>query len=140
MGSARFDGISPEPIFPIGSGDFLFIREKAGLPKAFPDSQLNKWRAPWHPGEDFHIDGCEVNQEDIIWYIDGAEVARKPNHYWHRPKHVALSLGLRKPFVKFHNNRNNAIDPESYPEAKSRLSQFPVSMHVDYVRVWKKEE
>lgn len=109
-------------------------------PKSFPAAQLNKWRAPWHPGEGFHIYGCEVNREEIIWYVDGAEVARKPNLYWHRPKHVALSLGLRKPFVKFQNNRNIPIDPKTDPETKSRLPEFPVSMQVDYVRVWEKEE
>lgn len=108
-------------------------------PKDHPLEQLNKWRAPWHPGHEFHIYGCEVNQDMIIWYIDGSEVARKPNTYWHRPKHVALSLGLRKPFVSFRDNRNTPIDPQKSPEVVSRLEEFPISMTVDYVRVWQKK-
>lgn len=107
-------------------------------PKGFPETQLNKWLAPWDPREDFHIYGCEVSPEQIIWYIDGKEVARKPNSLWHRPKHVALSLGLRKPFVRFANNRNNAIDPKADSEAAAMLPEMPVSMLVDYVRVWEK--
>lgn len=108
-------------------------------PKGFPDQQLSKWKAPWHPGEGFHVYGCEVNREQIIWYIDGAEVARKPNTHWHCEKHVAVSLGLRKPFVTFQNNRNLPVDPLQSPEVQSRLGEFPVSMLVDYVRVWEQE-
>ncbi len=107
-------------------------------PKMYPDEQLNKWRAPFDPTKDFHIYGCEVNEEEIIWYVDGVEVARKPNTYWTRPMNVALSLGLRKPFVEFFNNRNNAINPETSPKASSKLSGMPASMYVDYVRVWEK--
>ncbi|MDF1816637.1 MAG: family 16 glycosylhydrolase [Verrucomicrobiales bacterium] len=107
-------------------------------PKSFAKEQLNKWRAPWDPREDFHVYGCEVSRSDIIWYIDGKEVAGKPNTLWHRPKHVALSLGLRKPFVRFENNRNNAIDPKADTEAAAILAEFPVGMLVDYVRVWEK--
>ncbi|KAA5545894.1 family 16 glycosylhydrolase [Roseiconus nitratireducens] len=108
-------------------------------PKRFPDHQLGKWRASWHPGDGFHVYGCEVNREEIIWFIDGAEIARKPNTNWHGEKHVAVSLGLRKPFVTFHNNRNLPVDPMQSPEVKSRLKEFPVSMLVDYVRVWEGE-
>ena len=109
-------------------------------PKDHPESQLNKWRAPWDPSESFHIYGCEVGEEEIVWYIDGKEVARKPNTLWHRPKHVALSLGLRKPFVRFQNNRNNAVDPKQDPNAERLLASLPATMYIDYVRVWEKEE
>lgn len=107
-------------------------------PKAFPETQLNKWIAPWDPRDDFHVYGCEVGPEEIVWYVDGEEVARKPNVWWHRPKHVAVSLGLRRPFVAFEANRNNPSDPTSNAEAKSRLGDLPTSMLVDYVRVWEK--
>ncbi|SIT08470.1 Por secretion system C-terminal sorting domain-containing protein [Zobellia uliginosa] len=107
-------------------------------PKMYPQEQLNKWRAPWDPSKDFHIYGCEVNKNEIIWYVDGVEVARKPNKYWHRPMNVTLSLGLRKPFVKFFNNKNNAVNPETDPKAREKLRDMPTSMYVDYVRVWEK--
>ncbi|AZQ63771.1 glycosyl hydrolase family protein [Flammeovirga pectinis] len=108
-------------------------------PKKYPEEQLNKWRAPWNPSEDYHVYGCEVNKKEIIWFIDGVEVARKKNIYWHRPMNVTLSLGLRKPFVKFYNNRNNAIDPTTDEKTRKALDQMPTSMFVDYVRVWKKK-
>ncbi|QQY82314.1 family 16 glycosylhydrolase [Tamlana sp. s12] len=107
-------------------------------PKMHPDEQLNKWRASWDPTQDFHIYGCEVNEQEIIWYIDGVEVARKPNTYWHRPMNVTLSLGLRKPFVEFYNNRNNAVNPESSAATREKLKGIPTTMYVDYVRVWEK--
>ncbi|WP_162556016.1 family 16 glycosylhydrolase [Reichenbachiella versicolor] len=107
-------------------------------PKQHPEEQLNKWRAPWDPRDDYHIYGCEVNETNIIWYIDGVEVARKPNIYWHRPMNVTLSLGLRKPFVEFYNNRNNAVNPETNAKAKAALPGMPTTMFVDYVRVWEK--
>ncbi|RJE72426.1 hypothetical protein BGP76_00100 [Reichenbachiella sp. MSK19-1] len=107
-------------------------------PKQYPEEQLNKWRAPWDPRNDFHIYGCEVNENEIIWYVDGVEVGRKPNTYWNRPMNVTLSLGLRKPFVQFYDNRNNAINPLTDPEANALLAEMPTSMYVDYVRVWEK--
>ena len=105
-------------------------------PKTYPHAQLNKWRAPWDPRDDFHIYGCEVNKSEIVWYVDGKEVGRKPNTHWHRPKHVALSLGLRRPFVHFEKNRNNPADPTGIAEARAKLPELPTSMVVDYVRVW----
>lgn len=105
-------------------------------PKAFPDAQLSKWRAPWDPREDFHIYGCEIGKEEIVWYVDGKEVARKPNTHWHRPMHVALSLGARKPFVRFEGNRHVVVDPVADAEAVKQLDHLPTSMSVDYVRVW----
>lgn len=107
-------------------------------PKANQDTQLNKWRAPWDPTEDFHIYGCEVNKAEIIWYVDGVEVARKENTYWNRPMNVTLSLGLRKPFVQFYNNANHAVNPLTNNKANTKLSGIPTTMYVDYVRVWKK--
>lgn len=109
-------------------------------PKQHPNEQLNKFRAPWDPTDDYHIYGAEVNEEEIIWYIDGVEVARKPNTYWHRPMNVTLSLGLRKPFVEFYNNRNNAVNPETDARAAAKLPGMPTSMFIDYVRVWEQGE
>jgi len=109
-------------------------------PKPNKETQLNKWRAPWDPRDEFHIYGCEVNDSEIIWYVDGNEVARKPNTYWKRPMNITLSLGLRKPFVKFYDNANHAVNPVTDPDANAKLSQIPTTMYVDYVRVWEKIE
>jgi hypothetical protein len=95
----------------------------------FKKSQATEYKAPFDPREDFHIYGCQVTPEEIIWYVDGVEVSRKNNRYWHRNMNVALSLGLRAPYVKFENNR--LVPNENHP-----ASGLPSSMMVDYVRVW----
>ena len=46
-------------------------------PKMDPELCANSWMAPWDPREDFHVYGCDVTPETIVWYIDGNEVARK---------------------------------------------------------------
>ncbi len=93
-----------------------------------------------YSGFDDKVGEGETVYCEIIWYVDGAEVARKPNAHWHCPKRVAVSLGLRRPFVAFQDNRNKSVDPDQSPEVKSRLPEFPVAMLVDYVRVWEQAE
>ncbi|AUS05492.1 family 16 glycosylhydrolase [Pseudotamlana carrageenivorans] len=107
-------------------------------PKKHPETQLNKFRMPDDPSKNYHVYGCEVNEKEIIWYVDGKEIARKPNTDWYRPMNVTASLGLRRPFVKFSNNANRAVNPLEGEEAKKQLAGMPTSMYVDYIRVWKK--
>ncbi|GEM_PF-989906 len=102
-------------------------------PEQFKASQANEYNAPFDPREDFHTYGCKVGRNDIVWYVDGIEVGRKRNLYWHRKMNVALSLGLRAPYAKFENNR--LVPTESHPTDK-----LPTSMMVDYVRVWELDE
>lgn len=93
----------------------------------------NAWTAPWDPREDFHIYGCDVTPETIIWYVDGKEVARKPNQYWHQPMNLTLSLGLRHPHIGW-------VGQEMKPQPKAATAEgFPTSMEVDYVRVWERK-
>ena len=96
---------------------------------AYRDSQANEFIAPFDPRDDFHTYGCRVGKEEIIWYVDSVEVGRKPNQFWHRPMSVALSLGLRAPYVTWQDNRLVANE-------KASSGGFPTSMLVDYVRVW----
>ena len=95
----------------------------------FKKSQANEYKAPFDPREDFHTYGCMVSRDEIVWYVDGVEVGRKKNQYWHRKMNVALSLGLRAPYAKFENNR-------LVPNEKHPANNLPTSMKVDYVRVW----
>lgn len=95
----------------------------------FKASQSNEYKAPFDPREDFHTYGCNVSRDEIVWYVDGIEVGRKKNHYWHRNMNVALSLGLRAPYTKFENNR--LVPSDDHP-----ADELPTSMVVDYVRVW----
>jgi beta-glucanase (GH16 family) len=96
---------------------------------AFSEKQAIEYHAPFDPREDFHTYGCSVGKESIIWYVDGVEIGRKQNEFWHRPMNVALSFGLRAPFAIFKDNRLMAN-----PEADA--SELPTTMTVDYVRVW----
>lgn len=95
----------------------------------FREAQANEYRAAFDPRADFHTYGCRVDQEMIIWYVDGVEVGRKPNKFWHRPMNVALSLGLRAPFVTWKDNKLVLA-------TKVGGGEFPTQMLVDYVRVW----
>lgn len=96
-----------------------------------PEICANHFDSPWDPREDYHVYAVKNTKEEIIWYIDGKEVAKKPNLYWHLPMHVTLSLGLRYPFVAY-----NEGDRVTVPE-KTTADGFPTHMSVDYVRVWR---
>ena len=102
-------------------------------PEQYATSQSNEYAAPFDPREDFHTYGCKVGPDEIVWYVDGIEVGRKENTYWHREMNVALSLGLRAPYAKFEDNR---LVPTDIPAP----NRFPTSMEVDYVRVWTLDE
>ena len=111
---------------------------KLGLPgrewhrpndERFRKDQANEYRAPFDPRTDFHTYGCRVEKEEIIWYVDGAEVGRKPNKFWHRPMSVALSLGLRAPYLRWQDNK-------LVVDEKVAGGEFQTQMFVDYVRVW----
>ncbi len=103
-------------------------------PNNRPDLCQNHYDAEWDPREDYHVYGVQNSKDWIIWYIDGNEVARKPNLYWHLPMHVTLSLGLRYPFVAYRNSERLPV-----PE-KTTGDGFPTAMSVDYVRVWQRPE
>lgn len=97
-----------------------------------PDICKNHFDSPWDPREDYHVYGVENSRDWITWYIDGKEVAKKRNLYWHLPMHVTLSLGLRYPFVAYKEGGRVPV-----PE-KTSAEGFPTKMSVDYVRVWQR--
>lgn len=99
-------------------------------PGTHPEECQNKHRADFDPRDDFHIYAVENRVDSIIWYVDGVQIAAKPNTYWHRPMHVTLSMGLRRHFTVFHHN-------QFYPNPDATTTEgFPTIMQVDYVRVW----
>lgn len=102
-------------------------------PGTDPDLCKNAWVALWDPRDDFHVYGCDVTPETIVWYIDGKEVARKPNQHWHLPMNLTLSLGLRHPHIGWVGQ-----DMKPVPQAAT-AEGFPTSMEVDYVRVWERK-
>ena len=103
-------------------------------PPQRPDLCENHFEAPWDPREDYHVYAVLNSKEWVVWYIDGKEIARKRNLYWHLPMHLTLSLGLRYPFVRYRGG-------ERFPVAEETTTEgFPTSMAVDYVRVWQRAE
>ena len=103
-------------------------------PNSHPEICQNHYDADWDPREDYHVYGVQNSKDWIVWYIDGKEVARKPNLYWHLPMHVTLSLGLRYPFVAYKNGERVTVPDETTDDG------FPTTMSVDYVRVWQRPE
>ncbi|MDU0355546.1 family 16 glycosylhydrolase [Paraglaciecola aquimarina] len=64
------------------------------------------------PGQQYHVYGAKVSEQEIIWYVDRKEVGRAENKYWKQiPMQVALSLGLRKPYTEFKCNGFIPINP-----------------------------
>ncbi len=100
-------------------------------PNTNPELCKTHFDSPWDPREDYHVYAVKNTKEEIVWYIDGKEVGRKPNLYWHLPMHVTLSLGLRYPFVKYENGQMAPVGE------KTTTDGFPTHMSVDYVRVWR---
>tara|TARA_R110002111_G_scaffold255157_1_gene321318 strand:- start:114669 stop:115754 length:1086 start_codon:yes stop_codon:yes gene_type:complete len=92
----------------------------------------NHFDSPWDPREDYHVYAVENSKDWIVWYIDGNEIARKPNLYWHLPMHITLSLGLRYPFVTYKDGDRLPVPDKTTTEG------FPTTMSVDYVRVWQR--
>ncbi len=96
-----------------------------------PELCKTHFDSTWDPREDYHVYAAKCTPDEIVWYIDGNEVGRKPNLYWHLPMHVTLSLGLRYPFVRYEGD-------ERVPASdKTTTDGFPTNMSVDYVRVWR---
>ncbi|GAA5510831.1 kappa-carrageenase [Novipirellula caenicola] len=100
-------------------------------PNTHPQTNKNEYHASFDPRDDYHVYSVENNKDFVVWYIDGKEIARKPNLYWHLPMHVTLSLGLRRPFENYVNGQRVAVLEKTTEEG------FPTTMSVDYVRVWR---
>ncbi len=103
-------------------------------PHSDPEMCKTAYDASWDPREDYHVYAVLNTPDEIVWFVDGQEIGRKPNLYWHLPMHLTLSLGLRHPFVKYQDGTMVSV-----PEAKTDEG-FPTSMTVDYVRVWQRPE
>jgi beta-glucanase (GH16 family) len=71
------------------------------------------------PSREFHVYSCLWSESELVWFVDGREVARRRNEYWRQPLDIVLSVALRPPL-------DRAGSPKGFPAAAS----------VDYVRVW----
>lgn len=110
-------------------------REKWVRPNDSPEICQNHWDAPWDPRDDYHVYAVENSKEWIVWYIDGKEVARKRNLYWHLPMNLTFTMEARPPLIRWAGVDGRQPDPENCtPDG------FPTEMSVDYVRAWVREE
>lgn len=100
-------------------------------PQQWPEVCRNSYNAPWDPSEDFHVYACENTPERITWFIDGIQVATSPNHNWHLPMTLTLTMELRPPLIAWAGVDGRAPVPEN-----STPDGFPTHMEVDYVRSW----
>ncbi len=88
---------------------------------------------------DINIFGCRVTSQEIIWYVNGKEIGRKPNVLWQKeadltnPMRITLSLGIRAPYNQFCSNRFVMPNPTVLSRARNF---FPQSMQVLYVKVF----
>ena len=109
--------------------------EKWIRPNQYPELCQNHWNAPWAPRDDYHVYAVKSSKDRIVWYIDGKEVARKPNLYWHLPMRVTFTLEARPPLIRW----AGADGREPVPE-NCTSEGFPTEMEVDYVRCWVRSE
>lgn len=110
-------------------------KEKWFRPNDSPEMCRNHWQAPWDPRDDYHLYAVENSKEWIVWYIDGREVARKPNRYWHLPMNLTLTMEARPPLIRWAGVDGREPDPENCTS-----EGFPTEMTVDYVRTWVRQE
>ncbi|WP_299255624.1 T9SS type A sorting domain-containing protein [uncultured Aquimarina sp.] len=86
---------------------------------------------------DINIFGCLVTEKEIVWYVNGKEIGRKPNVLWQNdpsnPMRITFSLGIRAPYTQFCSNRFVLPDPSVLNRAKDF---FPQTMQVLYVKVF----
>jgi beta-glucanase (GH16 family) len=97
----------------------VHVFKQPGFPGVLPLQEERTWKAPWDPRKAFHVYGCEWDEKEIRWYIDGRLVQARKNDYWHQALDITLSLGVR-----------GALKTTASPVG------FPTTAEVDYVRVW----
>ena len=70
--------------------------------------------------QDFHVFGLAWTPDELRWFVDGKEVFRRPNDFFHRPLHIMFDCEIMSDWF-------GEPDPEDLPSTFS----------IDYVRVWK---
>lgn len=97
----------------------VHVFRQAAFPGTLPLQEERSWTAPWDPRDDFHVYGCEWDEKEIRWYVDGQQVQVRRNDYWHQALNVVVSFGVRGELKK-----------------QASAEGFPAMFEVDYVRVW----
>ncbi|MFR9546491.1 MAG: family 16 glycosylhydrolase [Rikenellaceae bacterium] len=46
------------------------------------------YKTPYRLAEEMIVAGLEWNRQEIIWYVNGEEIRRRKNDYWHSPQTI----------------------------------------------------
>jgi beta-glucanase (GH16 family) len=95
------------------------VLRSASLKGAGPLHEKRTADLGFDPGQESHVYSCLWSDRELVWFVDGREVARRSNDHWQQPLDVVLSVALRPPLDKVANPRG-----------------FPATARVEYVRVW----
>lgn len=97
----------------------VHVFRQPAFPGPLPLQEERSWMAPWDPRDDFHVYGCEWDEKQMRWYVDGNLIQTRANDYWHQALDIVISFGVRGELKK-----------QASPQG------FPTTFQVDYVRVW----
>lgn len=79
--------------------------------------------------DDFHIYGCEWNPDEVIWYLDGEEVARTSAGSGSHSRH----LNYGQPFYTMLSCH---IWDQSWLGGSPEKNSYPQEYRADWVRIW----
>jgi len=74
---------------------------------------------PFQFSETFHTFGLLWSPSHLVWYVDGKEVFRRTNDYFHRPLHIVFDAEIMEDWMGLPN-------PDD----------LPATFLTDYLRVW----
>lgn len=98
------------------------------------DSGKDDWGYYHDTGEDlsanFHVYGCEWTPEEVIWYLDGEEVARTSAGSGSHSRH----LNYGQPFYTMLSC--HIWDQDWLGGSPEDLSNYPYQYRADWVRIW----
>jgi beta-glucanase (GH16 family) len=97
----------------------VHVFRQAAFAGTLPLQEERSWMAPWDPRDDFHVYGCEWDERQIRWYVDGQLIQTRRNDHWHQALDIVISFGVRGELKK-----------------QASAQGFPTAFQVDYVRVW----
>jgi len=92
----------------------------AGAWQQLPNKAF-QYAAPFDIAGGFHRYGLLWTEAECVFYVDGIEVARRKNDYFHQPLHVML-------------------DCECIIFGEPDPTDLPASFDIDWVRVWQREK
>lgn len=79
----------------------------------------SQWIAPYVLADEYHVYGLLWDKDAIVWYVDGVEVRRMKNAYWHQPLFMNFDSEIMTGWFGL-----------------PRKEDLPSTFSVSYVRSW----